>query len=324
MAHPICRNVINRRVSGNETVYPLDYLYDRCGRPVFRRVLSLGCGTGRLERSMARLGIASVIDAVDGSAASLDLARARATEEGLSNIRYASADLNHLQRSPRTSDAVVFHHSLHHVGSVEKLLDRVRASLSPNGFLFMDEWTGPARTEWTDRELAAADSQFRALPAAWRKWPRLRAPVELNDPSEAIRSSAILAAVHRLFSVVVERPYGGHLLSVLLPQLERSVIPSEDLDELISTWLALEDADLERGSGRSYHTAILASPETGAALAAGRALNLATRAGLAIRYRVLPILKSAIKAWHEDSPGRDQGPDGAFYEAPAVKPSDRS
>jgi SAM-dependent methyltransferase len=293
MAHPLCRKAINRRVSGNESVYPLDYLYVCAGRPVFRSVLSLGCGTGRLERAMASLGIASSIDAVDGSVSSLDIARAKAAEEGLSGIRYQLADLNHIRLPCGAYDAVVFHHSLHHVGSVEKLLDRVRGSLSSTGVLFLDEWTGPARSEWTTRELAAADSLFQAVPAAWRRWPRLRAPVELNDPSEAIRSSAIRPAVHRIFSVVQERPYGGHLLSVLLPQLERSRIPTEKLDELVSTWLSLEDEDLVRGSGRSYHTAILATPRKGAALVGGRAIGLAIRAGLAMRYRVVPILRGA-------------------------------
>jgi SAM-dependent methyltransferase len=294
MAHPLCRRAINRRVSGDENVYPLDYLYLRAGRPRLGRVLSLGCGTGRLERAIAGLGIASAIDGVDSSVGSISIAKAKAAAKGLTIIHYQVCDLNSLRLPVATYDTAIFHQSLHHVGAVEKLLDRVRASLASDGRLFLDEWTGPARAEWTAHELAAADALYSVLPEAWRKWPRLRAPIELSDPSEAIRSSAILPAIRRLFVAVEERPYGGELVSLLLPQLERSQIPAEELDELISSWLSVEDSDLEHHAQLSYHTAILAVPRRGVSLLIGRAVGLAIRVGLAVRYRVLPIIRGSV------------------------------
>jgi O-antigen biosynthesis protein len=290
MAHPSCREAINRRVSGDLGAYPLDHLYASSGMARFRRALSLGCGAGRLERAMARLGIAADIDAIDGSPVSINIAREKASEEGLPTIHYEVADLNRVRLRRGLYDAVVFHQSLHHVSSVEKLLERVLASLKPNGLLFLDEWTGPSRFEWNEARLACASSLFVAVPARWRKWTELRAPIEANDPSEAVRSSAILPAVHRLFSVLLERPYGGQLVSVLLPQLERSLIPPGELNEMISKWLAIEDADLERDPGSSYYTAILAAPRMGPGRVAARLASLAVRARLAIRYRVLPAL----------------------------------
>jgi SAM-dependent methyltransferase len=290
MAHPSCREAINRRVSGDRGAYPLDHLYFSAGEPRFRKALSLGCGTGRLERAMARLGIAADIDAIDGSSVSIKIARAKALEEGLTTIHYEVADLNRVRLPRRAYDAVVFHQSLHHVTSVEKLLERVLSSLKPDGLLFLDEWTGPSRFEWNERKLSQATSLFAAVPAAWRKWADLRAPIEADDPSEAVRSSAILPAVHRLFSVRLERPYGGHVVAVLLPQLERPQIPPRELDELISKWLAIEDGDLERAPGASYYTAILAVPRRGLGRLLGRLASLGVRARLAFRYRVLPAL----------------------------------
>jgi SAM-dependent methyltransferase len=290
MAHPACREAINRRISGKPDVYPLDHLYAVAGAPRFDRVLSLGCGTGRLERAMARLGIAGDIEAIDGSAVSIDIARTKAREEGFPAIRYRVADFNGIRLPRRTYDAVVFHQSLHHVTSVEKLLARVLASLKADGLLFLDEWTGPSRFEWTETRLARARALFAAVPAGWRKWPELRAPIEADDPSEAVRSSAILPAVHRLFSVRVERPYGGHLVSVLLSQIDRAVVPQTELDEMISGWLRMEDADLERNPASSYYTAILAAPRSGLGGLAGRLSSLAVRARLALRYRVRPAL----------------------------------
>ncbi|MEO8189961.1 MAG: class I SAM-dependent methyltransferase [Acidobacteriota bacterium] len=287
LAHPSCRAAVNRRVSGQAGVYPLDHLYASAGRPRFRKALSLGCGTGRLERAMARYGVTDEIDAIDGSPVSIGIAREKALEENLLTIHYEVADLNRVQLTRRAYDAVIFHASLHHVTSVEKLLERVLVSLKPSGLLFLDEWTGPSRFEWSDAKLARAAALFAAIPRGWRKWPELRAPIEVDDPSEAVRSSAILPAVHRLFSVHLERPYGGHLVSVLLPQLDRSLIPPGELDAMISTWLIIEEANLTGDPSASYHTALLASPRRGPGRIAGRLASLAVRARLGVRYRVL-------------------------------------
>jgi hypothetical protein len=59
---------------------------------------------------------------------------------------------------------------------------------------------------------------------------------------------------------------------------------------MISEWLAIEDADLERDPCSSYYTAILAAPRAGVAIFAARLASLAVRARLAVRYRVLPAL----------------------------------
>jgi hypothetical protein len=88
----------------------------------------------------------------------------------------------------------------------------------------------------------------------------------------------------------VERPYGGHLVSVLLSQIDRAVVPQTELDEMISGWLRMEDADLERNPASSYYTAILAAPRSGLGGLAGRLSSLAVRARLALRYRVRPAL----------------------------------
>jgi SAM-dependent methyltransferase len=177
--------------------------------------------TGRLERAMARLGIAADIDAIDGSAVSIDIAHARAREEGLPGIRYRVADFNHVRLPRATYDVVVFHQSLHHVTSVEKLLERVLASLSPDGLLFLDEWTGPSRFEWNAERLARARS-LRGRPGGL-EMAGLRASADV-PPRPSI--SAILPSVHRLFSPPGRAAYGGHLVSVLLPQLNVLSYPS--------------------------------------------------------------------------------------------------
>ena len=286
MADALCRRAINMRVSGDEAVWPLDFLHASSGGRRFDRLLSLGCGTGRVERAVRRLDIARMVDAVDGSTVSIELAREKAREEGIGGIEYRVADLNRLDLPPRRYDAVVFHQSLHHVNSVERLLQQVRRTLVVSGLLFLEEWTGPSRFEWDPAKLDRARAAFARLPLEWRQWPELRPPIEEHDPTEAVRSSAILPSLRRLFDPIVERPYGGQILSILLPQLRREVIPEHEWSRLVSEWLALEDAELRDRPAASYYTAILARPRRGLAAILGESATLLVRAGLAARYRL--------------------------------------
>jgi|GEM_PF-277731 len=262
MAHPLCRLAINRRVSGDPNVWPLSALAACAGRR-FRRALSLGCGTGSLERAAMRLNFCEEIGALDSSEASLHVAREKALEEGIAGIHYRRGDLNHLRLPRRTYDVAIFHQSLHHVASIEKLLARVALSLTPDGLLALDEWTGPSRYEWDAKRLARVRRLFEHLPPEWRRWLELRDPIEHEDPSEAIRSSAILPSVRQLFRVIVERPYGGHIVSILLSQAALDRIPKDLLDRLVSCWLAIEDEDLARDPALSFHTALVARPRVG-------------------------------------------------------------
>ncbi len=285
MAHPLGRAAINRRISGDPHVWPLDAFGASAGRR-FGLGLSLGCGLGTLERAVRRMDLCANVEGIDGSQASLDEARAKAREAGLTGITYRRANLNSLPLPRKRYDAVFFHQSLHHVRCVEKLLGRVVRALRPDGVLFLDEWTGPSRTEWTPDALARARSLFAALPAAWRKTQVLQPPVQAYDPSECIRSSAILPGVRRLFDIAVERPYGGHLVSVLLPQLERDRIPAADLEGLMRDWLAEEDADLARDPSRSWYTALTARPRPAWRALPARLANAAVRLRLAATYRI--------------------------------------
>jgi 2-polyprenyl-3-methyl-5-hydroxy-6-metoxy-1,4-benzoquinol methylase len=283
MAHPLGRAAINQRVSGDPNVWPLTALGVFAGRPL-RRALSLGCGTGSLERTAMRQKMFGEIDAVDSSEASLQIAKERASEEGLEGIRYRRGDLNDLRLPRHAYDVVIFHQSLHHVVAIEKLLARVASAIAPDGLLALDEWTGPSRDEWDDKQLARVRRMFQELPPEWRRWPQLRDPIEHDDPSEAVRSSAILPAVRRLFNVLVERPYGGHIAPILMSQVALDKIPPHLLDRLVSRWLAIEDEDLARDPALSFHTALIARPRTGIDGLASRSRAFLIRAGRSVGY----------------------------------------
>lgn len=285
MAVPLCRLAINQRISGNPHRWPLEWFGERFVPRPRPRALSLGCGTGNLERAARRINLCDQIVGIDFSEASLDVARAKAREEGLTGISYQIGDLDNLEIPRGVYDLVFIHQSLHHVLSLEKLLSRVAKAMKPNGLLFLEEWTGPSRSEWKDDDVEDVNKLFQQLPYAWRLWPGLITPIAKDDPSEGVRSSMILPRIRLLFDVIAERPYGGHIVSVLLPQVNREKIPAAEFDRLIGYWLDLEDSDVRRDPRRSYHTVVVARPRGPIGGRVTRAAALSIRVGYALRYR---------------------------------------
>src|SRR6187401_1174752 len=76
MGHPAVRAAINRRVTGNPDIWPIRGLASElAGRIPVRTALSVGCGTGGLERSLVEEGIVTEITGIDTSEAALAEAR---------------------------------------------------------------------------------------------------------------------------------------------------------------------------------------------------------------------------------------------------------
>ena len=262
MALPLCRFAINRRISGDPNRWPLEEFARVVGHRRFQNALSLGSGTGNLERAVRRMDLCERVTGIDFSPESVDVARNRAREEGFTGIEYEIGDLNNLSLPRRTYDVVFIHQALHHVASIEKLLGRVTRALTRDGYLFLEEWTGPSNNEWTPDELAHAAELYEQAPREWRQYDFLKAPIVIGDPSEAVRSSEILPAV-RLFFDLVERPYGGHLVSILLCQMHRTAEKDPRFERFLAHWLSLEDRDLAKPVPRSYHTAAAGHPYRG-------------------------------------------------------------
>ena len=262
MALPLCRFAINRRISGDPNRWPLEEFARVVGYRRFQNALSLGSGTGNLERAVRRIDLCERITGIDFSPESVDIARTRAREEGITGIEYEIGDLNNLSLPRGTYDVVFIHQALHHVASIEKLLGRVTRALTRDGYLFLEEWTGPSSTEWTADELAHAAELYDQVPPEWRMYDSLKPPIVIGDPSEAVRSSAILPSV-RLYFEVAERPYGGHLVSILLCEMHRSAEKDPRFERFLVDWLSLEDRDLAKPSPRSYHTALAGHPYRG-------------------------------------------------------------
>lgn len=255
------RTLINRRVSGDASIGPLAWFAQHlaaAGALPLRRVLVLGCGAGRVERDLHENGWAREIVAFDLSPKVLQLARESAAD--ITAIEYVQANMDDLPLGkppflPGSFDAVLGVASVHHCSQLRPLYSAVSQLLTPGGWFFLDEYVGPDRFQYSPshREQICALADLlpeRLLTTRSGAVKRgFRAPtvdeVIAVDQSEAVCSSQILPLLGEQFDIVVQRPYGGSLLHLLLadvaqnfqspkakPWLQALIDAEEDLDRL--------------------------------------------------------------------------------------------
>jgi len=239
------------------------------------RMLSIGCGTGALERHLASLGAFRACDAFDIAPTAVALAREAAEGAGLTGIRYEVGDVQGASLPGRAYDAVWFNDSLHHVRDLEGVCEAVARSLRPSGFLFFCEYVGPSRFAFTPRQKELLDAAFRLIPHRYRRSlaaggagrikPSVTIPrptlVALADPSEAVRSAEILPVVSRYFEIVRRNDAGGSLLQYLLHEIAGHFRPEDPKALAVLRLLfAVEDTLLEVGDLQSDFALVVARP----------------------------------------------------------------
>ncbi|HVE69922.1 MAG TPA: methyltransferase domain-containing protein [Thermoanaerobaculia bacterium] len=250
MSHPRVRWAINSAVAGTPHQWPLDWFTSWLGRRRFERGLSIGCGSGSLERDLLQRGVCQEMEAFDGSSESIRIAREEAAKAGLGDrIHYSIGNFNEPQLPRNAYDAVFAHQSLHHVAKLEKLFRAVLRALKPDGLFYLDEYVGPSSQQWNARTFASHRALYDMIPEGQRRVSVLPLPIEVEDPSEAIRSDEILPELQVGFEIVERRDYGGNLLAPIFPYIEQN-------DELIDSLITAEQELLSAGEPSFYAIAI--------------------------------------------------------------------
>ncbi|MEM7048434.1 MAG: class I SAM-dependent methyltransferase [Acidobacteriota bacterium] len=249
LAVPELRQDINQRLSGDPAVLFIARFLDGLPCPA-ERALSIGCGTGDLERGVANLQAAREVHGVDVSTASLDEARRLADESGLSErVQYFLENASTwLGRQPSASYGLVFFHgSLHHIEDLEGVLDGAARVLngSEPGLLYVDEYIGPSRGEWSDQNLITARELFAQIPERFRRTPEVWPPIAMEDPTEMIRSSEIPTMLEERFEIIDRQLYGGQILSPLVSALRGSTLEHPAVAPILREALELEQRDIE-------------------------------------------------------------------------------
>ena len=239
---PSVRTRWNRLISGDPQV---DYYQFISQKYLANRnslcALSLGCGTGHKELRWAQTGKFSCIEAYDLSYPSIQDAINIAKQKGCDNIiNYYVGDVYGIEVRKNYYDVVMGEQSLHHFSPLEGILLRVSEFLKPDGYFVINEFVGPTRFQWTDRQLEAVNGLLSVLPAKYKTlWgsksikqkvfrpSRIR--MILHDPSEAVESSKMYPMIRRIFEVVDTREYGGTILQLLFNGIAHNFL-SEDAE----------------------------------------------------------------------------------------------
>ena len=273
LSHPLVRARVNLRISGDPNVWPTAWLASRLRDQLpLGRTASIGCGIGNFERGAVSQGLVTQIIGIDSSPSCIEEARSHSRDSGFAGITYYCGDAREWLKGKTGLDGVFFQQSLHHFDRLDDLFRLVAAALRPGGLLYLDEYVGPARHEWRRRDLLLHNLAYRLLPGRVRRAGLVRAPINRDDPTEAINSSEILTSLERHFEILERRDYGGNLLSVIYPNLRRPSdspgSPPEEFDRAITFLLDLEEWCLRHAKltgSKPYCTIVIArTPIAGA------------------------------------------------------------
>lgn len=201
--------------------------------------LSLGCGTGHRELRWAEMGTFAALVAYDLSEPRIRFAKEQAQARGFGAlIDYRAENIYQAALPPNHYDLALAEQSLHHFSPLAEILQRLHHTLKPGGYFVINEFVGPTRFQWTDRQLEIINGLLAAMPQRYRtRWNSdalkqrvfrpSRLSMMLHDPSEAIESARILPLLRQMFEVVEERAYGGTLLQMLLADISHHFLADD-------------------------------------------------------------------------------------------------
>ena len=238
---PVVVGEVRRRITGNPETRVEQYFRDRYCPRTLGRGLSLGAGDGAFERSMLELGVCEEILGVDISEARVERANAAVPRALAGRLSFECHNLESW-RPGGEFELVIARDALHHLARLEDLCAALEQHLRPGSLLYVDEYVGPARFQWSDKQLEIISRLLARLSPALvadlvdpdlgpRRHAR-RPSVEgmiADDPSESVRSNEIPAILAAHFDVVERRPYGGAVFHQLFNRIMGNFAGHEDL-----------------------------------------------------------------------------------------------
>lgn len=224
---------IHPTISGKKDANWFIWVKDNFFPKPAERALSLGCGDGCLERHGALIDVFKKCDAFDISPEAVEIAKKKAEELGISEkVNYGISDINKIALKKHYYDVVFCAMSMHHFENLEHVLSEIEGSLIDGGLFIINEYIGPNRFQWYDKQLETANDIFQLLADKYRFDPTTknikqrieRVPVAhmlATDPSEAVRSVDIIPLIEKRFDILKRVDYGGTLVN---PVLENVIV----------------------------------------------------------------------------------------------------
>jgi len=196
----------------------------------FDKCLSLCCGTGEIERTLAKLNVANKITGIDIAPGAIEKAKQRARDANLNNIEYYVSDLNTESLKEDEYDIIWANGALHHIEDLDSVIPMLYQSLKRGGFLISNEYVGPKYQQIPQRQQEIINAVKHIMPPelrlksqfdkpdifgqVWKNTP-MKYFLE-TDPSECINSDNIIPLVEKYFENVEVTYFDGSILFYLL------------------------------------------------------------------------------------------------------------
>jgi len=243
---PVARAAINRRITGDPELGPETYLARRHGRSIAApHVVSLRASDSKLEIALVEAGSCERVTGLDEDERRLRVASGRVPEPLRDRISFQLGTIDRWE-PPEPLGAAVCRLYLHRREDLEAVLDRLAAMLVPGGLLFVEDFVGPARFQWTDAQLEVINRLLACLPPELltdlsstdgRQKRRVERPslarLVAANSNEALRSDAVVPALDARFERVEVSLYGGAVFHQLFNRIMGNFADRPDLVGLL-------------------------------------------------------------------------------------------
>jgi SAM-dependent methyltransferase len=234
----------------------------------FQRAISVGCGSGQKERALLQMRLVEHFDLFEISGVRIGRGKDLYAQAGLSDrARFIHGDAFELTE-PNSYDLVHWDGSLHHMLDVLAAMEWSRTVLKDDGWIAVNEFIGPTRFQWSDRELTWARRVREMLPPEFLTncrseiaplLPIRRPTIEqmiTMDPSEAADSSRIVEAAATLFPAGAWTMTGGAVYALALNDIIGNFERLPNGERWLQWCLAMDD--LLSDLGENHYGAFIA------------------------------------------------------------------
>ncbi len=229
---PVARAAINRRITGDPELGPETYFARRHGPSIVApHVVSLRASDAKLEIALLEAGSCERVTGLDDGQDRVDFAAGRVPEPLRDRVVFQLGTLEEWE-PPEPLGAAVCRSFLHRRADLEAVLDRLVAMLEPGGLVFVEDFVGPSRFQWTDAQLEVVNRLLARLPPELLRDlsaddGRLKRRVERPSlaklvaagSTEAVRSDEIVPLLDARFERVELCAYGGAVFHQLFSRI---------------------------------------------------------------------------------------------------------
>lgn len=271
--HPRIVAHINRIICGHAApgiaAGDIALLRDWVPGHTFAKAVSVGCGNGAKEMALLDAGLVQSFDLYEISDKRIRDGQALAARKGLTDrlswheavVDFTATDLN------GSFDLVYWNNALHHMLDVEAAVKWSKLVAREGGYLYVNDFVGPSRMQWTDESLNIASRVRAGLPERLLQRPSgqgllartlARPDVERlmsEDPTESAQSGQIIGAIRRSFPSALIKLTGGIVYHLALNDVLANL--TEDDTPLLDQLLLLDEVCAEAGH---THYAVALAP----------------------------------------------------------------